>query len=110
LAPRTTVTSARRAAAAEHVDVADDQRPARDDPERIRRVAEDFDARAREPVAALRRLVRASVAAPDHDAVALPHDAREPRRKHRGDVRLDADAEPYASPDGRSARCSNART
>ena len=79
----------------EHVDVADDHRPARDDRERVRRGREDLEARARQPVAALGRLVRVGRGA-DDDARAFPGRPRELAREHLGDVDLHADRAPVA--------------
>ena len=75
----------------EHVDVAHDQRPPRDDRERARCLREGLDAGAREAVAALRRLVRIGRCS-DRDRLALPGRARELPPEHVRDVRLDADA------------------
>ena len=72
------------------VDVAHDQRPARDQAERRPRPSEHLDARAREPVAALGRLVRVGRGA-DRDLLAAPRRARELALEHLGDVHLDAD-------------------
>ena len=80
-----TETSVRRDASCEHVDVAHDQRPARDDPERRSPRAEHLDARARQPVAALGGLVRVGGGA-DRDLLAAATTgararARAPRRR-----------------------------
>src|SRR5579862_938253 len=78
-----------------HIDVANDERPTGDDRERARRVAERLDARASQPVAALRRLVRIGRRA-EHDGLPLPARPRELAAEHVGDVRLDADARAVA--------------
>src|SRR3984893_7185293 len=72
------------------VDVADDERPAGDDPKRGQFPPERLQAVAREPVTALRRLVRIGRRADRHRLV-LPRRARELATQHLGDVRLDAD-------------------
>jgi hypothetical protein len=83
-----TETSARLG---EHVDVAHDERPARDDRERTFRVRERLDARARQAIAALRRLVRIGRRA-DRDGLALPRPPGELAPENLSDVRLDPDA------------------
>ena len=85
-----TETSVRARRLLEHVDVAHDQRAARDHRERRRRAPEHLEARARQPVAALGRLVRVGRGA-DRDLLAPPRRARELAREHLGDVDLDAD-------------------
>ena len=60
----------------EHVEIAHDHRPARDDRERIRRVAQHLEAGARELVLALGGLVRIGRGA-DRDVLALPRRTRE---------------------------------
>ena len=74
----------------EHVDVAHDQRAARDQRERVRGLGEHLEAGARQAVAALGRLVRVGRGA-DRDRLARPRAARELAPQHVGDVDLDAD-------------------
>ena len=69
----------------EDVEVADDHRAARDQAERVRRVAERLEAAAGQPVAALGRLVRVGRGA-DRDGLACPGRPRQlraeaPRRR-----------------------------
>ena len=85
-----TETSARSSRLREHVDVADDQRPAGDDAERARRLTQGLDAAARQPVAALGGLVWVG-GRPDRDRLVAPRGSGELRAKHLDDVRLDAD-------------------
>ena len=85
-----TETSARCDGLGEHVDVAHDHRPARDDRERVRGVAKHLEAAPREAVAALGRLVRIGRGA-DRDAFAAPARRASSRAEHLGDVHLDAD-------------------
>ena len=85
-----TETSVRRRRLLQDVDVAHDQRPARDERERRPRPREHLDAGARQPVAALGGLVRVGRGA-DRDLLAAPRRARELAREHLGDVDLDAD-------------------
>ena len=74
-----TETSARARGLGEQLGVADDQRAARDDVERVRCVAQRLDAGARQPVAPLGRLVRVGGGA-DRDRLAAPARAgRAPR-------------------------------
>ena len=79
----------------EQLGVADDHRPAGDDREWLPRVAEDLDAGAREPVAALGGLVRIGRGA-DRDRLTAPRRPRELAAQHLGDVHLDADRGPVA--------------
>ena len=74
----------------EHVDVAHDQRPARDDVERVRGHSERFEAAAGEPVPPLGRLVRVGGGA-DGDRLAAPRLPGELPPENVGDVHLDAD-------------------
>ena len=74
----------------EHVHVTDDQRSARDDRERLTEVAQDLDACAREPVAALCRLVGIR-GSPDRDPLVARAGALELAPEHLGDVRLHPD-------------------
>jgi hypothetical protein len=74
----------------EDVQVADDHRPARDDRERRLRLRQHLEARARQAVAAFRRLVRVGGRA-DRDVLALPGRPGELGPQHVGDVDLDAD-------------------
>src|SRR5204863_94760 len=71
------------------VEVTDDHRAARDDRERVVRVTQRLEARARELVAALGRLVRISRGA-ERDELALPRRPRQLAAQHVGDVHLDA--------------------
>ena len=72
------------------VDVADDQRPARDDHERRVGAAEHLDAGPRQAVAPLRRLIRVGGGA-DRDRLARHERRRELACQHLGDVHLDPD-------------------
>ena len=74
----------------EHVHVTDDQRPARDDRERLTEVAQHLDARACEAVTALRRLVGVRRGA-DRDPFVARARAPELASQHLGDVRLHPD-------------------
>ena len=93
----------------EHVDVADDHRASRDDRERVVGFAERLDAGAGQPVAPLGRLVRVG-RGPDRYQLGVPRRSRELRAEHLGDVDLHPDRGAVAFVDGRSARCSKART
>ena len=77
----------------EHVEVADDHRPARDDRQRVRRVAQHLEARACQLVAAFGRLVGIGCGA-DRDMLVLPGGARELPAQDLRDVGLDADRGP----------------
>ena len=66
----------------EDVDVAHDHRPARDDAERVARLAKRLEAAARQAVAALGRLVGVGRGA-DRDRLALPRGAGELARAAR---------------------------
>ena len=80
---------------AEHVEVADDHRAARDDRERVRGVGRAPRCTRASAVAALRRLVRIGRRA-DHDGLALPRRSRQLAAQHLGDVRLHPDARAVA--------------
>ena len=71
-----TETSARAASLRQKLRITDDQRPAGDDVEWVRGVAQHLDARARQPVPALGRLVWIGGGA-DHDVLRRPARARE---------------------------------
>ena len=79
----------------EHVDVADDQRPARDDREGRAGLGERLDAAAGQPVAALGRLVRIGGRA-DRHGLASPGAPAELRAEDLDDVDLDPKARPVA--------------
>ena len=79
----------------EHVEVADDEWPARDDAERRACAREDLDAAAGQPVTTLGRLVRIGGGA-DRDRLAAPGSAMELRAQHLDDVDLHAHACPVA--------------
>ncbi len=85
-----TLTRARSDSLSEDIDVAHDQRPPRDDVERVRGHSERLEAAAGEPVPALGRLVRVGGGA-DGDGLAAPGLPRELHAQHLGDVHLDAD-------------------
>src|SRR4051812_7935999 len=77
------------------VDVADDQRTARDDAEGVRVVAQRLDAAARQAIAALGWLVGIGRGA-DRDRLMLPGRLRELTSEHLDDVGLDANRGPVA--------------
>ena len=79
----------------EQLCVTDDQRPTGDDRERLRGIAQHLDARPRQPVAPLGRLVRVG-GSTDRDRAAVPRTPRELRAQLLGDVHLDADRRPVA--------------
>ncbi len=79
-----------RRSSGEQCCVANDQRPTRDDRERIRRVPQHLDTRARQMETALRGLVGIGRGA-DRDLPSVPPGAGELAAQHVGDVRLDSD-------------------
>src|ERR671931_359337 len=83
----------------EHVDVADDHRPARDDAERVVGLGERLEAAPRQLVVALRRLVRVRRRADRHDLV-LPGCARQLAPQNLDDVDLDPDRAAVAIVEG----------
>ena len=94
----------------EHVDVADDQRPARDDRERVRRGRQHLAGKRASAGIAPRRAGTGSVAVPS--ATDSPCQVRRASsvRSTSATLTLTRIERPYASPDGRSARRSYART
>ena len=104
-----TPTLARGRGVGQHVDVADDQRATRDEPDRRPRLTERLDGAARQPEPSLGGLVRVR-RRPDDDLVTR-HDRRPSSRRSTSTrfvlTRIDV---PYRASDGRSASCSNART
>ena len=73
----------------QHVEIAHDQRPARDDVERREELAQRLDRAARQAIPRLGRLVGIGGGA-DRDGFALPRLARELRAQLRDEVRLHA--------------------
>ena len=79
----------------EKLSITDDQRPAGDDVEWVRGVAQHLDARTRQPVPAFGRLVWIGGGA-DHDVLPRPARARELHAQAIGDVELHTDRRPVA--------------
>ena len=92
---KNTCAPARSVAFCRTIDVAHDERPARDDRERRPRRVELDEAGAREPESTFGGLVRVR-RRPECHLVAPPRAARELATEHLGDVRLDADRPPVA--------------